>query len=160
MRSLLLLAAAVAFDAGFAAPPAVGADAPVPGHVIVARASGDALLIWDATPEVASIVSRNVSDADANAQLERDGLRVMSQSLGKVARDAKTVTVRIIYGHTGEVSKVYGSATFAGVERYAIVTMSGHDATSDRDKWKEAGSGSASPSWVEYKITGKLPPRG
>ena len=134
------------------------AEPAVPGHIVLARTEADALVIWEATPEVAAIVSGKLSDADANARLERDALRVLGQEAPKLA-SARTITVRVIYSKTGDVSPVYGTPTFAGVERYATVTISGADASSDRDKWKELADGATPPAWVRFDIVGTLPPR-
>jgi hypothetical protein len=66
--------------------------------------------------------------------------------------------VRVIYSKTGEVSPVYGTPTFADVERFATLTMKAEDAASDRDKWRELGDG-APPAWVQFDVVGELPPR-
>ena len=130
-----------------------------PGHVVVARVSEDALIIWDASPEVAMIVSNKVANDAANDQLERDALRVLAQALPKLEKSAKTVTVRVVYNKTGDVSPVYGAPTFAGVERYATLALSYKDAAGDRQKWKELDAKHAVPAWIEFKVIGQLPPR-
>ena len=134
-------------------------DAPIPGHVVIAIASGNALVIWDASPAVAAIVNDKASDADANARLERDALRVMAQSLPKLDKGSKAVKVRVIYNKTGAVSPVYGAATFAGVEVYATLDAPFRDATTDRGKWKENGAKAGPPSWMQWKVLGQLPAR-
>jgi hypothetical protein len=132
--------------------------ADLPGHVIVAKTTGNALLIWDATPEIAAIVSAKLSDADAEAEIAHDALRVLAEGLPLTAR-ANSIAVRVIYERTGDVSPVYGSPTFAGVERYAILTLDARDALSDRDRWRELDSHAPLPHWIAYQITGRLPPR-
>ncbi|MBD5606759.1 MAG: hypothetical protein IAI48_16950 [Candidatus Eremiobacteraeota bacterium] len=129
------------------------------GNVIVARPGGSALVIWDASADVASIVANKTSDADANALLERDASRVLADSLAKIDKDASDVTVRVIYNKSGAVSPVYGSATFAGVERYATLKLSAKDANTDRDKWRELGDAAPPPAWFSFAITGVLPQR-
>jgi hypothetical protein len=138
--------------------PARAAGAPVPGHFILARTHDDALAIWDSTPEIAAIVNGKLSDADAKARLEHDALRVLAAVTPEVASNAKTISVRVIYSKTGDVSPVYGTPTFADVERFATLTMKAQDAASDRDKWKELGD-AAPPGWVQFDVVGDLPPR-
>jgi hypothetical protein len=141
-------------------PLAARADvAKPPGNVIVARTSGDALLIWDASTDIAGIVTSKTSDADANALLERDAARVLAASLSKVDKSATSITVRVIYQKTGAVSPVYGTATFAGVERYATLKLSAKDANDDRDKWRELGDTSPAPGWFAFAVIGQLPQR-
>jgi hypothetical protein len=141
------------------ASPARAEETAVPGHVVVARVSDDALIIWDSSPEIAAIVTNKIADEAANNQLERDALKVLAQSLSKLEKTAKTVTVRVIYNKTGAVSPIYGAPTFAGVERYATLEVPYKFAASDRDKWKELDAKHAVPSWVTFKVIGQLPPR-
>lgn len=151
-------AAAVACSIFLGAAACAAATPDVPGRVVLARAEGDALLIWDSTAEVAAIVSGKLSDADANARLEHDALRVLAAEQAKIT-SAKTITVRVVFSKTGDVSPVYGSPTFAGVERYATVEIQGADASSDRDKWKELPDNATPPAWVKFDVLGELPPR-
>ncbi len=155
----LIASLGVAALAGASARPAF-ADATKPaGNVIVARPGGSALLIWDASADVTAIVANKVSDADAKTSLERDAARVLADSLAKIDKDATSVAVRVIYDKTGAVSPIYGSATFAGVERYAILHMSGADARGDRDHWRELSSSSTPPAWFAFDVSGELPAR-
>jgi hypothetical protein len=130
----------------------------IPGNVIVVRESDDAVLLWDATPDVEDIVKARLSDTDAGARLERDALRALAASLDQVPK-ARTVTLRVLYSKTGDVSPAYGSPTFAGIERYATLTVDARRATGDADRWQELGPKSAVPSWIGYKVEGQLPPR-
>jgi hypothetical protein len=139
--------------------PASADESKPPGNVIVARPAGNALLIWDASADVTAIVANKTSDADAKTLLERDAASALAASLSKVASDASSVTLRVIYQKSGAVSPVYGSATFAGVERYATLRLSGKDARSDRDRWREPAAGSPLPAWFAFDITGELPER-
>ncbi len=138
--------------------PLLAADE-VPGHAVLAKSDGYALIIWDASPVVASIVKNKMNDADANDLLERDAMRKLAKISRNVDGSAKTVTVRVVYIKNGAVSPVYGTPTFLGVERYATLTVSGADAKSDKGKWKELDAKAAIPNWFAYKVTGLLPPR-
>jgi hypothetical protein len=131
----------------------------VPGHAVLAKPDGDALVIWDASTVVASIVKTKANDTAANDLLERDAVRVMATMAPDVDKGAKTITVRVIYSKTGAVSPVYGTPTFMGIERYATLTAPASDAQSDRDKWKELDAKTPVPSWLAFKVTGLLPPR-
>jgi hypothetical protein len=151
-------AAVAAWSTCFIASTGAAATPEVPGHVVLARAEGDALLIWDSTAEVATIVSDKLSDAEANARLERDALRVLAAAQPKMT-GAKSITVRVVFSKTGDVSPVYGSPTFAGIERYATLKIDAADASSDRDKWKELAADAMPPAWVQFDVIGALPPR-
>lgn len=129
----------------------------VAGTVTIARPSGSALAIWDASADVASIVTNKTSDADANALLERDALHVLAGALAKFDKHSDTIRLRVIFQKTGAVSPVYGSATFTGVERYATLELKGDDAFGDRDTWKETPA--EIPHWISFTVTGALPAR-
>jgi hypothetical protein len=135
------------------------AEESVPGHAILAKPGGEALVIWDSTPAIVSIVKNKLSDGDANALLERDAARVLAGMAPNLDKHAKSVTVRVVYSKTGEVNPAYGTPTFAGIERYAAFTMKGADVRSNRDRWKSVDDKSPLPAWFAFKITGLLPPR-
>ncbi len=154
-RALVTFAAALCLAASVPA----AADDSVPGHAVLARASDEALILWDASPVVATIVKTKLGDADANALLERDASRILATMAPNIDKAAKTATVRVVYSMTGDVSPIYGTPTFAGIERYATLTLDGGDFRSDRDHWKELDPKSAMPRWFAYKVVGRLPPR-
>lgn len=156
VRSII---APLAITVAVLAPVAGWAQATVPGTVVVARTSSDALIIWDSSPEIAAIVKDKLSDRDANVRIEHDALHVLATSLDKVGKDAKTITVRVVYSKNGDVSPVYGTPTFLGIEKYATVSASRTDLATDRDKWKEIGDTADLPAWIKVEILGKLPPR-
>jgi len=141
------------------APVTARADDAIPGKIVVARTTGSAIVLYDASAEVAAIVKDRVPDATANDRLERAALRVLAKETTLLG-SASAVTIRITYTLTGDVSPVYGSATFAGIERYANVTMPIGNVKLDRGKWREAASGyGALPGGITFEIVGKLPPR-
>ena len=157
MRAPLALLALVA-AACIATTSAASAE-DVPGHAVLAKPDADALVIWDASPVVASIVKSKTADPDANDLLERDAAHVLATMAPNIDKSAKTITVRVIYSKTGAVSPVYGTPTFMGIERYATLTVPAADALSDRDKWKELAVKTPIPAWFTFKIVGLLPPR-
>jgi hypothetical protein len=103
-------------------------------------------------------VSTKLSDDDANARLKRDAIRVLAASVENVSKDARSVTIRVLYNKTGAVSPVYGAATFAGVERYAEMTLSGAAFFQDRDRWRESADRPVYPRWLVFRVVGSLPP--
>jgi hypothetical protein len=145
--------------AGCLVAPAAALADEVPGHAVLAKPDGDALVIWDASSVVAEIVKTKTADPAANDVLERDAAHVLATMVPNVDKSAKTITVRVIYSKTGAVSPVYGTPTFMGIEKYATLTVPAADAQTDRDKWKELDPKAAVPSWFAFKVTGLLPPR-
>ena len=157
--SLSRIVPILAILAALAGPSLAVADSGPPGKVIVARTDGNATLIYNASPEVAAIVTSKASDADANDRLKRDALQALASKL-PLLQKAKSVTVRVIYDKVGAVSPTYGSLTFSGVERYANLTMNIADAKSNRDRWKDAASSQQPlPAWIDFAVVGELPQR-
>jgi hypothetical protein len=141
-----------------AAAPA-SADEPAIGRAVLVKPDGDALVIWDASPVVSTIVKNKLADADANLLLERDAIHVLAEMVPNLDKGAKRVTVRMFYSKTAEVSPVYGARVFSGLERYALLEVPGPDALSDRDGWETLNDKSAIPSWFTFKVVGALPAR-
>jgi hypothetical protein len=159
VRRLASVLACAALLSLFAPVSTLAEDVSIPGHAVLARASGEALVIWDATPLIASVVQGKLSDADANSLVAHDALRILARMQPNVDKSAKSITVRVIYNKTGEVSPVYGAATFAGVERYATLTAPAAALRTDKSKWKELDDKTALPAWLVFTVIGKLPPR-
>lgn len=144
----------------FFAPAIAGYAQGVPGHVIIARTSGDAIVIWDATAVVTSIVNEKLSNGDANDLIEHDALIVAVRAAPSLRPNTRTLTVRIGYNEIGAVNPAYGGATFAGIEHYATLNVSFRDlrklvasnhGTADNTK-KQGNIGT-------FTIQGELPPR-
>lgn len=140
------------------APTPVPAGEAVPGNVVLARASGDALAIWDATTTVALIVKNKVPDAAANDELEHDAARVLATIAPSVNKSAKTLGVQVVYSKTGDVSPVYGSPTFLGIETYATLTVTMADLRAHARAWKDLDRKTPLPASFAFKVTGELPP--
>jgi hypothetical protein len=136
---------------------AVSAQSTLPGKVVIARASEDAIALYDASPEVAAIVRDKIDTATARARLERDALAVLAKILPDLPL-AKTVTVRVTYVKSADVNPAYGSATFAGIERYANLKVDASDAKRDRSKWAALSENAAPPAWAAFTVVGELPP--
>ncbi len=126
--------------------------------IVTVRASGAALLILDATPDVRSILQAKLSDPAANARLAHDAVLAIVGSKG-VLHDVTSLTVRIVYTKLGEFNPDYKAVAFAGVERYATLTLSGSDYKANRDKLASLAEGSPLPAWLQFKVIGQLPPR-
>lgn len=157
LKLLGISIAFVACSAVFLHPTCAQESAP--GRAVLSKSTGDALVIWDASKVVASIVRSKMADAAADGLLKRDAVRVLAKMLRNIDRTAKTITVRIIYAKSGDVSPVYGTLTFKGVEHYALLTVHGADAQSHKTKWKELEDKATIPSWFSYKVIGRLPAR-
>jgi hypothetical protein len=54
---------------------------------------------------------------------------------------------------------VYGTATFAGVETYATLTVRTSDVARARDGRRDPDAAASPPAWVSFHVVGELPPR-
>ena len=155
--SVRTLAAALALALPALSPLAASAEGAVPGAVSVARTTEDALIIWDASPEVAGFVTNKTPEDQAAAQLRHDALRVAAANVSKIESSAKTVTIRVIYNKSGPYSQVYKAETFGGVVRYATFVFPYKDAADDKDHWKTLDAKAPLPGWIKYTVLDKLP---
>jgi hypothetical protein len=133
-------------------------DEAVPGHAVLAQPGGDALVIWNASQVVASIVRSKMSPTEADSLLEHDAIRVLAKMLPDIDATAKTITVRVIYALSGEVSPLYGNPTFKGFEQYALLSVNGRDARAHKLQLSRPEEDPISGTF-SYKIIGRLPPR-
>lgn len=147
----LLLAALLS-----ASPPAPAPVLPVSGTVILGRAGQDALYLWDATPYVAALVQQHDTDARGMRELQATAVSILvSKAHGS---SSQTLTVRVVYTQSGQVSPAYGTLTFNGVERVCTVTVPVAAANKDGATWAAAIAGGAAVPGVKIDVTGKLPP--
>jgi len=151
----LLAAPALALAAALPAA-APGQDA-APGPVSVARTTGNALILWDASSEVAEFVTSKTPDDRANAQLRRDAVRVAAANIFKLEKSAKTLTVKVMYNKKGPWSPDYHADTFGGVVHYADLEFPYKAAEAGKDHWKSLDAKSQLPSWMKFTVLDKLP---
>lgn len=72
---------------------------------------------------------------------------------------ASTVEVRALYQRNGDVSPIYKTATFAGVERLLTMTATYTAAVKNKAAWEKQLAAGAMPSGINASVTGDLPPR-
>jgi hypothetical protein len=138
---------------------AVASPAPLEsqGTVVVAKAQGDAIILWDVTPAVAPLVAQpETADAKVNALATAAG-KILVDRAKELSR-AVSVTIRVLYQKTGDVSPLYRTATFLGVEKVLEVTASRQAAAHNADAWAAELAKGVVPSGMTVKVTGALPP--
>jgi len=134
----------------------LAADTMPQGSVVVTKARGDALAIWDATPVLAGLVSRKASRGEVMRELESGAATIVVSKLPAYKKTARTLTLLVLYAKTGAISPTYNVATFEGVERLLTLKASTqvHFAS---DPAAEFRSGKT-PSGLELHVVGDLPP--
>jgi hypothetical protein len=153
----LVLAAAVAMLASAPLTLAAGADDAFPGSQVLAKSTGDAVVIWDASPLIAKMVAENASYEKATATVEAMAGKLLVARAKTLTDAAKTLTVKVIYARTGAVSPVYKNATFTGIERLLSVSANREDAVSKSAAWLKVLDGDKLPEGITAHVTGKLP---
>lgn len=149
-----MLAAALGVAACTAA--AVASDDLPKGNVVIAKTHPDAVLIWDATPRVLDLVNtKTLGDAGVRA-LELDALHVLEARAKTLS--APSVQLRIVYTRTGEMNPLYGTPSFAGVERVAVLAAKRNDILRDGTSWESSLKTGSVPKGLDVTVTGKLPP--
>jgi hypothetical protein len=128
------------------------------GPVVLSRAHGDALAVWDATPELSGLVAAKTSATDTLHKLEADACALLLEKAKLLAPDAKTMTVSVIYQRTGAISPTYQVATFAGIERLLTVKAAIPIGDAAAALWTADLKAGKIPSGVTVVVAGKLPP--
>jgi hypothetical protein len=137
---------------------AAGAQPVVPGHQVLTRTSGDALIVWDATPDVNALASAKPGREKAAARLRSDALRVAAHFVHAVDAHARSLSVKVIYYQTGPPDPRYPTVPFQGTVVYGLLRLPYRDASVDRDHWMTLAPGRPLPRWVVFTQSGALPP--
>jgi len=136
--------------------PASAANLPE-GNVILSRARGDAQVLWDATPVLAAMIASEGSKEKINNELQADAAQILVDRARQL-HHAKTLTVIVLYALTGDINPAYKVAVFQGIERYMTVKASIADAKKSGSSWDAPLRAGHTPSGLDVKIIGKLPP--
>jgi hypothetical protein len=152
----LKIVAALAACACIASGTIVNAEDGPKGTVIMAKAAPKALLIWNASPAVADLVTGNQLGDDGLRELESDGVGILANRASSLK--ATRMELRIIYEQSGAVSPVYGTATFAGYEHVLTLVAARADIERNAEEWMKEISGGTAPRGLDIVVTGKLPP--
>ncbi len=129
---------------------------PVIGPVILARTGVQSTYLWDATPYVTQLVAdKDVGDSGMHALL---GTAMSAMLQEAPASHAMTLTLRVVYTRSGDVSPVYGTLTFNGVEKVATLTASRGAIMKFGAVWAQDLANGKFPHDFKVEITGKLPP--
>ena len=148
-RSILALAVflGAAFGTGLAASP--------PGAVVVAKTSGNALLIWQATPFVAAVASKHETSDQQLGEIEAAGLQVLIDHKG-LLKKASSVSVKVMYIRTApQNDPQYAPTSFAGFTQLLVLTAT-KSALNQSAKWPKTVDPSHLPPGVTANVTGKI----
>jgi len=99
---------------------AASQKAPASETSIVARSGTAAVLLWDATSTVASMLQKKVPDDVILSTIELKCARMLALKAPALPK-ARTIEIRVIYARTGAVSPIYGTPDFVSFERLLTV---------------------------------------
>jgi len=132
-------------------------DALPQGTVTLTKARGDALAVWDATDELTAMVAQKPTKKDALARLEADAALIFANRAPALRKNAKTLSILVLYTKTGAISPTYHTATFEGVER--LLTLKGALRNSSQARtWAQQLRAGHPVTAVSIDVTGQLPP--
>jgi hypothetical protein len=125
--------------------------------VVEVRGGETPLFLWDVTPAVGDIVEAKAPRESALHALEARAIDVLAtQAL--TSKDAKRLSLRVLYLKTGATDPTYKSPTFEGIERLFEVSA---DADAIRERHvslaQALGAGHI-PAEVHLTVSGVLPP--
>jgi hypothetical protein len=150
------LVAALLLVSSLTAPAlAQSVRAPV-GNVIMARAGTSPLFVWNATPYVVQLGSDKMLGVPGLRALEATALSVLadkSQSL-----TATNVGIRVVYEKTGDVSPLYRTTTFEGLEEVFTITVDRKTLLKSQQSLVTAVQGGKPAQGLKIDVSGALPP--
>jgi hypothetical protein len=135
------------------------AAAPLPaGPIVLARTGSDALVLWDASSEMISLIANKMPADAMMRKLESDAVVILGDRAKAVASGTKTLTVQVIYQRSGAISPAYQTATFLGIEHLVAVKAPLPAAATRGDAWAEDVRNGKTPDELTVTVSGKLPP--
>jgi hypothetical protein len=127
------------------------------GTVTLTKARGDALVVWDATDELASLVSAKSTRKATLERLASDAALIYGDRAPALKKTARSLMVLVLYTKTGAISPTYHTATFEGVERLLSVKAQTAD-YKHAAQWSQSLAAGKTPAGVSLTIIGQLPP--
>lgn len=149
---------AVLFVAVALLPRAVASAEPgVSGSIVVAKSGAAAMILWDATPEVIAAKNNQTPQAQTMLHLETLALQILHDKSAALTH-SKTMTIRVLYDKTGDVSPVYHTATFEGVEHVFDLTAPRRELVKQYAKLAAEVAQEKIAAPLHLDMTGTLPP--
>lgn len=148
-RSILVLAVFLGTGLGtaLAASP--------PGAVVIAKTSGNALLIWQATPFVAAVASKHETANQQLAEIESAGLQVLIERRA-LLKKATSASVKVMYIRTApQNDPQYAPTSFAGFTQLLLLTAT-KAALNQSAQWPKAVDPLHLPPGITVNVTGKI----
>jgi len=132
------------------------AEGSVKGNIVTAKSGAAALILWDATPEVAQAVSDQTPPSALMLELERQALQILRDK-SEALSHSSTLTIRVLYEKIGAVSPVYNTPTFGGDERLFELTVPRQALFTQYDKLAAAAARGEFDAPAQLNVTGTLP---
>lgn len=117
------------------------------GTVVIARATHDPVIVWDATQEIYAMIGQGTPDRELNARVEHDALAVARSKATALRSASGTLTVRIVYQKTLRPDgTAYKVATLDNASLYATLRL-------------PVAKLSRAPAPGAFRVVGSLPGR-
>lgn len=129
---------------------------PVEGPVLLARAGTDAQYLWNASLYVTHLLADKQGGSDGIHALEATAISALADK--SRASQATTVRIKVVYAKTGDVSPVYGTATFTGMEDVLTLSAARSDLAKHAAEWTQQLAAGHVPAHLKVDMTGTLPP--
>jgi len=144
--AFLVLLAGITVTSALASPP---------GPVVVARASGNALLIWQATPFLATVAAKHELEAQALSEVESAGLQILAAHKGLMRR-ASSIALKVMYIRTApQNDPQYAATSFAGFRTLLVLTAT-KSALAVSSKWPKTLDPKHLPAGITAQVTGTI----
>lgn len=139
-------------------PPAIVLAAtatPAPAQIVVAKGSGDAVIIWNATATVTDLKTKSVPPDEAMRELEALAAGYLVER-GSGLPAAQSVSIRVVYPGKPEFNSQYGVEITRTVNR--LFTLKAAKAALGGAKgWAAALKAGTIPKDLTLEVTGSFP---
>lgn len=143
----------------FPATPAIIADAPIPSsaaQVVVAKSTGDAVLVWNAADVVLKLKNDGVTSDAALAATERAAAQLLIARAPSLT-SAHTVSIKVIYPRNPELNAAYKISVVSGMERLVTLKADRSELLAHAKDWNAQLDRQQIPGDMAVTVTGKMP---
>ena len=148
MKKLVIAALLYAVTAGTAMTPRAAAATP---REIVTRNARGPVIVWDATPQIENLISRNIPFDRGVGQLKVHALELFVGAAHGFARKERHLTVMVVYARSGAINARYQTKSFAGIG--TAVTLDGSPAIHLNPQWRTQAQHGRFPSGVTLTVS-------
>jgi len=134
------------------APTLICADS-MPREIVTRNQAGP-VIVWDATPQIAGFIARDVAFNAALRALKVGALEIFVRASQGFAKSERHLSVMVVYARTGATNPRYQTKSFEGVAD--VLTLEGSPNVHFEHDWRTRAQRGQFPPGISIEVSDKL----